>query len=368
MHYKVLSQGFVRQSEPRETGLIAVQPRTTVTRDGDILCTYVQQAKLGTNDFQPMLARSRDGGNTWVEQPLWPHLWKEWSIIGNMSTATNGDVYFFGARTRIEKPGQPFWCDATQGMLPNDLLWARSRDGGRTWGEPTVAPVPIPCSAEATSPMVVTRQGTWVSSIAPYNTWDLKLVVKRNQVVAVWSEDESRTWRHSAMMQFPHAESTAAGHSVVELSDGRVLGVTWHINETFPQPPSNAYSLSEDGGRTWGPTLETGILGQSTGLAALPDGRVLLVYNQRKHGEHGIWLAVARPTGTNFGIEANEIIWRADVPTQGKTSGEHSSWTDFAFGAPSVVVLPDGIWLVTLWCIQPSGSGVRYVKVQPNLR
>ena len=79
-------------------------------------------------------------------------------------------------------------------------------------------------------------------------------------------------------------------------------------------------------------------------------------------------LCIAVVTGTDFGIESNEIIWRAETPTQGKTSGEHSSWTDFAFGAPSVVVLPDGMWLVTLWCIQPSGSGVRYVKVQPDLR
>lgn len=366
MPCEILFEGFIRRNETSPAGLIAVQPRMTVTHTGDVLCTYVEQTGLGTNDFRPMLARSTDGGKSWSHQPLWPHLWKDWSIIGNLSTAPGGDIYFFGGRTRIERAGEPFWCDATQGMLPNDMVWARSRDGGHTWSEPAGVPVPFPCSAEATSPMVVTHQGTWVSSMAPYNTWDPKLVVKRNQVVAIWSEDESRTWRHSVMMQFSHAESTAAGHSVTELSDGRLLGVTWHINESFSQSPPNAYSLSTDGGRTWGPTLESGILGQSTGLAALPGGRALLVYNQRKLDDRGIWMAVARPTVNDFGVESNEIIWRADVPTRGKSSGEHSSWTDFAFGAPSVVVLADNTWLVSLWCIQPSGSGVRYIRLRPN--
>ena len=39
-------------------------------------------------------------------------------------------------------------------------------------------------------------------------------------------------------------------------------------------------------------------------------------------------------------------------------------WSDFAFGEPSITVVPDGTLLVTLWCIQPSGQGIRYVKLK----
>ena len=38
-------------------------------------------------------------------------------------------------------------------------------------------------------------------------------------------------------------------------------------------------------------------------------------------------------------------------------------WTDFAFGEPSVALLPDGDVFVTLWCDQPSGRGIRYVRI-----
>jgi hypothetical protein len=105
-------------------------------------------------------------------------------------------------------------------------------------------------------------------------------------------------------------------------------------------------------------------MGQSTALAALPDGRALFIYNQRRHGEPGVWMAVVRPTEDDFGVESNEIIWRAQTRTQSGTSGEHSEWTDFSFGEPSVALLPDNTLLVVLWCVQPAGQGIRYVRLR----
>jgi len=45
------------------------------------------------------------------------------------------------------------------------------------------------------------------------------------------------------------------------------------------------------------------------------------------------------------------------------SSAQHAGWTDFAFGQPSVTLLHDGTMLLVLWCIQPDGSGIRYVKL-----
>jgi hypothetical protein len=126
----------------------------------------------------------------------------------------------------------------------------------------------------------------------------------------------------------------------------------------------NPSSLSLDGGTTWQPTRSTGIRGQSTALAPLPDGRALFIYNQRKYGEVGVWLAIVKPTNSDFGVETNQIIWHAQTPTQQGSSAEHSQWQDFAFGEPSVTGLPDGTLLVTLWCIQRDGHGIRYVKLK----
>jgi len=105
-------------------------------------------------------------------------------------------------------------------------------------------------------------------------------------------------------------------------------------------------------------------MGQSTALAALPDGSALFVYNQRKHGEVGVWMAQVRPTQNDFGVRSNEIVWRAETATQSDTSSDHAQWDDFSFGEPAVNILPDGNLLVVFWCIQGDEQGIRYVKLK----
>jgi hypothetical protein len=166
------------------------------------------------------------------------------------------------------------------------------------------------------------------------------------------------------MLRFAEKGSGGGEAWVVELADGRLLGTCWHVAYEKGLEYPNPYTVSLDRGHTWTPVRSTGILGQSTGLAALPDGRALLVYNQRKHGEPGVWLAVSRPTESDFGLESNCIVWHSEQVTQHGSSAEHIEWEDFAFGEPSVTVLPDGSILVTLWCVQPSGQGIRYVKLR----
>lgn len=366
--FQQIAQGFISLREPNTPTARASGPRCAVTREGEILCSFVVQEVSARNDFKMMLTRSRDGGATWTdERPIWPHLHARWSIFGSISRAPNGDAFLFGSRTPIDVPGESCWSDATQGLKQNELIWAVSTDGGRAWTEPAVIPMPIPGSAEAPGALCVTRAGEWHVCYSPYNTFDPAVAVDRNQVVLLSSADRGRTWRYAPMMRFAESHATAAEAWVVELADGRLLGTCWNLNQKDGADYPNAYALSHDGGRTWRPTRSTGIRGQSTALAPLPDGRALFIYNQRKHGEIGVWMALVQPTEHDFGIQANEIVWRAAMATQATGNAAHSNWTDFAFGEPSVTLLPDGALLVALWCIQPEGQGIRYVKLRPRL-
>jgi hypothetical protein len=220
----------------------------------------------------------------------------------------------------------------------------------------------FPGAAEAPGALCVTRAGVWHACYSPYNTFDPAVKPERNQVVLLTSPDQGNTWCHSAMLRWADPLSTAAEAWVVELADGRLLGTCWNLNQRDGTDFPNAYAVSDDGGMTWSPTRSTGILGQSTALCPLPDGRALFIYNQRKHGEPGVWLAAVRPTPADFGVEWNHILWRA--PRQATGASGHAEWAGFAFGEPSVTRLPDGGLLAVLWCRGAHGNGIRYLRLR----
>lgn len=364
MKYSIVSEGFIHQQPPTDAHPIAITVRAAVTRSGEVVSSFMTQSKLSSNDFVPHLAVSSDAGATWrYHGVIWPHLCDKYSMNVSISRAANGDLFLFGSRTPRNKPGESFWSQATLGILQNELIWARSTDDGRTWTEPQAFNVPLPGAAEVPTPMCITRNGRWVAPYSPHNTFDPNLKVDLQHVVVNLSDDQGKTWRHRSAIRVTEDEAYVAEAWTTELSDGRLLTTAWHLNRRPGDDYPNAFAISSDQGETWSPTRATPILGQSAGLAALPDGKVLMAYNQRRHGTPGVWLAIAKPTQDDFGLITNEIAWHAAKPTQNNSSGKSTSWTDFAFGEPSVTVMPDKTALVAFWCIQPDGAGVRFVKL-----
>jgi hypothetical protein len=323
------------------------------------------QAKLGLNDFCPMIARSSDRGTTWShERPIWPHLRKRYSLFGSISRSQDGVMYFFGTRARIDSPGESNWCRATQGIKANELIWAHSSDDGRTWSQPTLIASPIPGAAEAAGAMCIAQNGTWHVCYAPYNTFDPAVAVPRNQIVLLSSPDQGSSWQYTPMLRFSDELHTGAEAWVVELADRRLLGTCWNLNQRDGSDLPNAYSVSHDGGRSWSPTKSTGVMGQSTSLTPLPDGTALFLYNQRRTGRIGVWLAHVRPTDEDFGILSNEVVWEAPVPP---VTAAHGEWTQYTFGEPSATLLDDGSILIFFWCLIEGIGSIQFVRVSSGL-
>ena len=364
--FEQIDWGQVYQCDRTSSLPIAVMPRCVMTGRDKMLCSFSLVPAMGINGFLPVLTRSQDGGESWSEpEPIWPSLQKKYSIYASVSAAPDGKLFLFGTQTPIDVPGESIWCDQTHGIKQNELIWATSTDSGHSWSDPAVIPMPIPGSAEAPGVMCVTRKGTWLVPYSPYNTFDPTLRVQRNQVLTLRSTDNGRTWSHSAMLTFKQADSGGAEAWVIELADGRLLGTAWHIDhsrreQSFP----NTYALSLDEGRTWLPTKSTGILANTTVLAALPEGKAIFGYVQRSKDSAGIGLAIVHPTESDFGIQANEMVFTAWTSTQSGQSAQDNEWLDFSFGEPSVTIMPDRTLFVSYWCIEPEFQGIKYIRLR----
>jgi hypothetical protein len=168
------------------------------------------------------------------------------------------------------------------------------------------------------------------------------------------------------MLRFTEPMSGGAEAWVIELADGRLLGAAWHTDLSGAgRSYENAYALSADGGLTWSPTRGTGVLGQSTALLPLPDGRALFLHTQRDpRSEVGVWAAVVDPTPDDIGIRCHQPVWRAPVATRGGNAATHDAWTRFTFGEPAAVLLPGGEILVGFWYSDDTDSGVRLVRIR----
>ncbi|MBA3483626.1 MAG: exo-alpha-sialidase [Pirellulales bacterium] len=363
---RTIDEGFVLQlPADGSSGSIASGPRVVALPSGELICSCVRSSALGTNDFCPVMLRSHDLGSTWVEQgPAWPHLMGRSSLFTAISREAEERLLMFGLRFPIDELGESFWSNELGGMKPNDLVWAMSRDQGRSWSEPRGIAIPVPGAAEGSIDLCVTQTNRWIGPYAIENCWQRAAEVDCAQTMVTFSDDRGQTWTHRRMLSFPPGQSKSAEPSMVELSDGRLLGVAWHIGLNGKPEHPIAYAVSSDGGDTWEPTRSTGVVGQATGLSAWSDARAVLVYNRRIHSRPGIGLAIVRPTDDGMDVELDEMVWFAENATMTNASGHASSWQDFAYGEPSVTVLPDNSLYLTFWCIQPQGSGIRWVRLE----
>lgn len=361
----VVREGMVHECGRGGAGGGAISSRCAWTGDGRILCSYMTQSALSRNDFVPHLAESTDQGRSWRHLgPIWPHLGEAFSINVSLNGAPDGSLTLLGTRTPRSRPLESFWCQETLGILQNKLLWSRSTDQGRTWEGPHTVDVPYPGAAEAPGSMCVTRGGAWVAPYSPHNTFDPHLEVDLRQVVVMVSNDRGASWQPRTMLRVSEPDAYVGEAWVTQLADGGLLGTCWHVSRGDGDDYPHACAISRDDGRTWSRPFNSGIMGQSAASAPLPDGRVLFVYNQRRHNQPGVWLATARPKEGDFGLISDQPVWLAKSATRGASSGKSKEWTDFAFGEPSVLCLSPNTALVTFWCIQPDYTGIRFVEVR----
>ncbi len=269
-----------------------------VTAAGTYLMGYhtlVRPADPATgarNTYQTNVARSEDGGRTWIARPIRP---------GPMRYGGGGDgsrITELSDGTVVTSCGVAWNDPAREEGYVGDVM-LRSRDDGRTWDDWTVLPpgcsesnfLELP-SGELLCATRYQRQATRDDYFGapsagaapdgwPFPSRNLCGEGKFKNEAVMFSGDRGRNWTTPELVTRMHLVSA----DVVLLPDGRVV-LTYDHKDKCGGPRGLA---SADGGRTWEPDpyiLAYHTRDARTSSVVLRDGRVLTLWAGA--GEQGI--------------------------------------------------------------------------------
>ncbi len=223
---------------------IFVSPGGTVL----VFCEGRKHSLSDTGDIDILLRRSSDGGKTWEEPRVIADAGKD--VFGNPAPVgdRNGTIHLLLTWNLAEK-GEKL---ILQESAPRTVWVVRSSDDGKTW----TAPVEI-------TDYVKEKDWTWYAT-GPGHGIQLhsgRLVVPCDHAVKlspgeefdpnkhyyshiIYSDDSGITWRTGGTV--PRGGTNEC--QVAELSDGSLYLSMRNYDGSFKR----AYSISEDGGLTWG--------------------------------------------------------------------------------------------------------------------
>lgn len=352
--FKKISEGVVYST--RKENWFASGSRTARLPDGRYVCAYNRESKSGVNDFVPMIAYSDDGENWGESRELWQGLVGKKSISISVRNTDDGRISIAGWSADIAYDGEYWWDDESASMKENQLVYSIS-DDGYNFPEPTFVDLPYYGAAEIPGGMQVDSDGTMYIVYSPYRTTSAGEDTDVNCLVMLRSTDGGKSFEASKIAKV-EGDSQYAETWIAELSSGDKMITTW---QTASADTPDQYLYSKDGKNFIGP-LALPFKGQTTALTPLPDGRVMIAYNQRKEAPIGIWVAVARPDENGLNLIENTPVWQAN--SGGKGGGDFSDWTSFSYGEPHILDMRDGNYLLTYWFEENGEKGIGYLKLK----
>ncbi len=196
---------------------------------------------LGT-DFDLLIARSIDGGATWSDSV---------PLNSNAAIDSGDDLFPHVATDRLGNWVAIWWSrDSLGGTIgtDNDILFARSIDGGSTWSNPeplTAATLP---GGDTRAQVVTDGQGTWLA------VWNGGTFGDDSDILFARSNDAGRTWSDAAPLNTNATTDSIHDSGARLATDG--VG-TWVTVWEAPPPGSTEgdtdllFARSVYGGATW---------------------------------------------------------------------------------------------------------------------
>lgn len=355
-----------RNPKPHVASRHAYFPWVIQLQNGDLLASFVIAEAFESANSNTYISRSKDGGKSWSE-PLPVISGNEIRGKSNCARITavgDNEVVAIMVRSDREKyPGEGLANPENMGFVPTEVLLLRSADNGSTWSAPKkIIPPLIGPAFEACSPVVVLSDGRWLWPTSTWRDWN-GYAPNGMKMVAIESFDKGKTWPSYLDVMDGSANKIINWEGkIVELTDNKLVSLSWVYDEKNGRDLPNHFSISNDGGKTWTTPKSTNTKGQTAALIKLPGEKLLMVY--RRLDKPGLWAEVAHIENNEWIQEKTFCVWQGNMKTEDKPENMVQEFNELKFGAPCALLLSDGAVLIAFWCYENMVSNIRWFRIE----
>jgi len=334
--------------------------------DGEIVASFAIGEAFESVDSASYVCTSRDGGRTWSAPARMFDLQGEEDKLTDyckVSTLPDGRLVALGYTFLRDDPELSIGNPENGGLLDDFIFFSISEDGGKTWGQMQRIDCAWGPHAEASAPLTVLQDGTWMTPITGFPDWNGKLHSKMCGR-ALTSRDGGKTWCDDAVCMDFDGKVTCFEQRICQLDSGAILCIGWNENAETGERMENHYTVSYDGGKTWSAPLPTGVRGQASSLCALGGEKFLALHAVRRDTDRpGIYAYVVDFSEKTWKIVDECVVFEPIVPVL-KDSKMADIFSFLKFGQPGAILLSDGNVLMSHWYAQDG----RYQTVATRIR
>ena len=347
---KIIEQGIIYSGEHTPALSSCAFPSVCQLRNGTLLASFKGAQTKGpyNKTDKGMVCVSADNGKTWDK----PFAQFAPPVVDGKNTTIRLLYYVEVAEDNLlavcnavdaTMEELPYYNEETEGLKDTYIMVAHSADGGKTWSDlqrvqvQTFYDLPLPL----TGAPIVTKEGrVGIQFEVNKHYYETEYWIHHSAVV--YSEDGGYTWGNEVVIT-DNPDIYYWDQRLDTLEDGRVTDIFWTFDRSKGDYINIHYCESTDGGRSFGPLTDTGLVGQPGNVIDGKDGKLLTIYINRDAAPV-IKLAESADGGRTWQDALTVFDFGAN--TKGKqNAGMNDVWAEmgaFSIGHPFLKKLQDG--------------------------
>lgn len=350
---KVLSSNIIYENPlPQLRSRQATFPFLFEFPDGRIGACYVIGEAFESVDGRTYLSISEDGGKIFsAPVKMFDHGAREGRLTDYAKSVMlpDGTILAVGYAYLRDDPELPIGNPENGGLLDDFVFWSISEDGGKTFSPMREINCAWGPHVEASAPITLLQDGSWITPITGFPDWQGKLHSKLCGR-ALRSFDEGKTWNDDAVcMDFGDTPVTCYEQRMCQLESGVILNIGWNENCATGERMQNHYTYSLDNGKTFSAPIPTGVLGQASSLCALGGEKLLALHAVRRDTDRpGIYGYVVDFSNKTWNVVDSALLWEPSSPIR-KDAHMAEIFSFLKFGQPGAILLKNGDILMSYW-------------------